>query len=360
MRILALTKYGTLAASTRQRFQQYEPYLSRVGIEVEYSPLFDNDYLTPLLSGRRRSVGPVIRGYWRRLGAVLRARSFDALWVHCELFPYLPGFVEGLAARLGGRPIIFDFDDAIFHMYDENASLLVRTLLEGKLAPLLRRASACMCGNAYLQAYAARYCPQSVIISTVVDTDRYQPRASTDWGGPVVIGWIGSPSTWPNVRPLLPLLSELCDTHGGRLCVVGAGEAAKGDLFPGLDLVDWSESSEIANVQAMDIGIMPLVDRPFERGKSGYKLIQYMACGLPVVASPVGVNREIVTQGENGFLATGGAEWREALERLIADGALRRKMGEAGRERAVTDYSVASQAPRVVELLRDVAKRRSR
>lgn len=133
--------------------------------------------------------------------------------------------------------------------------------------------------------------------------------------------------------PALPLQEELVRSHRVRIRVVGAGKAAEEDRFDGLDLVEWTEASEIAEVHAMDIGIMPLVDRPFERGKSGYKLIQYMACGLPVVASPVGVNNEIVRDGENGLLAASGGEWREALVRLLTDEALRQRMGIRGRSR---------------------------
>jgi glycosyltransferase involved in cell wall biosynthesis len=171
----------------------------------------------------------------------------------------------------------------------------------------------------------------------------------------VTIGWIGSPSTWPNVLPLLPLLTELARSHGVRVRVVGAGQAAARDRFDGLDLVDWSEAGEVGDVQAMDIGIMPLADQPFERGKSGYKLVQYLACGLPVVASPVGVNCEIVRE-DVGFLATTEDEWRAALTTLIADAELRRRLGSAGRAKAESAYSLASQTPRLVEVLRSAAR----
>lgn len=353
MKVLALTKYGTLAASTRQRFLQYRQCLAAADIQLDISPLLDNDYLRPFMDGRRPSMTSVARAYGRRFKALAGARSYDLLWVHCELFPYLPSIIENGAARLAGRPIVFDYDDAIFHMYDENASPAVRMVLSGKLGPLLRQAAACTCGNEYLRDYAARYCPNAIVIPTVVDTDIYLPIERSR-PGPIVIGWIGSPTTWPNVRPLLPLLSELCAGGDTIVRAIGTGPAAERDRFPGLHLVEWSEAREVGEVQHMDIGIMPLIDSPFERGKSGYKLIQYMACGLPVVASPVGVNRTIVADGINGYLATSEGEWRQSLSKLIGDRDLRLRMGAEGRKRVETSYTFASQAPQLIDLFQTV------
>lgn len=248
-----------------------------------------------------------------------------------------------------GKPIVYDFDDAFFHRYDQSSNVILRSLLGGKHASLLRSAAACACGNAYLLDYAKQFCFNSIILPTVVDTAVYLPCSSRR-SRQLTIGWIGSPSTWPNVRPLLPLLGELVGSHGVRIRVVGAGKSALQDRFAGMELIEWSEANEAADVQTMDIGIMPLADLPFERGKCGYKLIQYMACGLPVVASPVGVNNEIVTVGENGFLASGLEEWRSALIRLIEDSALRQRLGQAGRERVETHYSLESQTPKLIRL----------
>ena len=350
MRILALTKYGPMAASTRQRFLQYRPALAAAGMQLDVSPLLGDDHLRRLVEGRRASPVGVAAAYARRLRTLLTARRYDLLWVHCELFPYLPGLLERLAFAWG-RPVVFDFDDAIFAMYDEARSLMVRELLGGKLEPLVRGAAACLCGNPYLRDYAARSNPNSIVLPTVVDTDRYVPAVRRE--GPLTIGWIGSPSTWANVRPLLPLLRRLVEERGVRVRVVGAGVAAEADAFRGLELVPWTEATEIVEVQGFDIGIMPLVDGPFERGKSGYKLIQYMACGLAVVGSPVGVNSEIVTP-EVGLLAADEGQWEQALGRLIDDADLRRRLGAAGRDRAVTRYSLASQAPRLIALFREV------
>jgi glycosyltransferase involved in cell wall biosynthesis len=249
-------------------------------------------------------------------------------------------------------------DDAFFHAYDDHPKAAVRRLLGGKLTPLMRGAAAVCAGNAYLADYAFRRGAAPHILPTVVDTDLYWPGGDQA-GAALTIGWIGSPSTWKFVRPHLPLLAELCARHGARFLAVGAGAGAAGDAFPGMVLQPWSEAGEIAAVQAMDIGVMPLPDEPWARGKSGYKLIQYMACGLPVVASPVGVNVEIVDDGENGLLATSPDEWRAALEQLIASPDRRRAMGKLGRTRAVEDYSLAAHAPRLVTIMQHAAAGRT-
>lgn len=351
MRILALTKYGPLAASTRQRFVQYEPVLADAGFSVDYAPLLNDAHVQRIADGKRASPTSVAAAYVRRVFDVLRADEFDALWVHCELFPYLPGVFERLAF-VHGKPVVYDYDDAIFHMYDRQPRSLTGRLLAGKLAALIRGSAIACCGNQYLRDYAERFTDRLIILPTVVDTDSYRP-AATPPPGPLTIGWIGSPSTWTFVRPILPLLADLSREWNIRFLAVGAGRIAEADLFDGMALEPWSESAEIAAVQAMDIGIMPLPDEPWARGKCGYKLIQYMACGLPVVASPVGVNAAIVEEGVSGFLAADAVQWKAALTRLIDDAALRAAMGKAGRRRAVGEYSLCAHAPRLVAVMLD-------
>ena len=347
MRVAGFTKYGREAASARQRLLQYVPSLAEAGIEVDFLPLIGDDYVRALASGGSFSKLGVARSYAQRLARVLRGAEYDVLWVYAELFPYLPAAFERLAFH-SGKPVVYDFDDAFFLNYEGNR------LLAGKLEPLIAGAAVCCCGNDYLRDYALRFNRNSILVPTVVDTDAYVP-APRACDGPVTIGWIGSPSTWEYVRPLLPLLEELCDGERARVLIVGAGAVASKDRFPAMELAEWSKAGEVASVQAMDIGIMPLPDEPWARGKSGYKLVQYMACGLPVVASPVGVNSAIVREGETGFLAAGPEQWRERLDRLIADPDLRQRMGAAGRQRAVDAYSLRSQAPRLIDVFRQAA-----
>jgi glycosyltransferase involved in cell wall biosynthesis len=353
VRVLAFTRYDRLSASTRQRFLQFEAALASAGITVEYAPFFSDDHLRRLAEGRHLSVGATAKAYLRRFGWLWEMRNYDLLCLHSELFPYLPGFFERLI-RLSGRPFVYDYDDAVFHWYDKVPSKLVRGALSRKLEPVLKAATACCCGNPYLRDYAARFCNQAIVLPTVVDTDVYRP-IERNASKPPTIGWIGSPSTWPNVRQLLPLLSEYCASGRARFRAIGAGIEAETDQFEGMELVPWTEVTEVSEVQHFDIGIMPLIDAPFQRGKSGFKLVQYMACGIPAIASPVGVNRDILEGEGVGILASTSNEWRKAFDRLLADPNLRRRLGTVGRERAVRDYSLSSQAPRLIELFRFVS-----
>lgn len=358
MRVLALTRYGAEAASTRQRLLQYLPHLSAAGIDVDWHAMLDDDYVRSLARGTRPARTAIAAGYARRLAHLAGARRYDLLWVYAELFPYLPAAFERLAFR-SGIPVVYDFDDAFFERYDGHPNPAIRRFLAGKLEPLIAGAAACSCGNAYLRDFAARLNDRAVILPTVVDTDAYRPVPGRR-AAPLTIGWIGTPSTWTYVRPMLPRLSRLAAEHGARLRVVGAGPVAAAEAEPVLDAIEWTEATEIAEVQRFDIGIMPLPDDRWARGKSGYKLVQYMACGLPVVASPVGVNTDIVVEGETGFLADDAAEWERALGALLADADLRRRMGAAGRARAEARYSLRSCAPITVELFRSAAERRRR
>lgn len=358
MRVTAFTKYGNLAASTRQRLCLYLPRLAAAGISVQHYPLLDNSYVRGLETGDRYSWLLATRSYLQRFEQVLNPSECDLIWVYAELFPYLPAGFERLVFRRA-KPVVYDFDDAFFHQYDDSPRAWVRALLGSKLEPLLGGAAACFCGNRYLQQYALKFCDNSIILPTVVDSDLYVPAEPRSEERPPVIGWIGSPSTWAYVRPVLPLLQELCRGEKAQFHVVGAGAAAYADKFAGMTLIGWSEEREIADIQAMDIGIMPVPDEPWARGKSGYKLIQYMACGLPVVASPVGVNCEIVEHGRSGFLASRDEEWLAALGELVGDADRRRKMGAEGRRRAVRNYSLAAHAPRLVDVMRSVVEERA-
>lgn len=353
-RILALAKYGADAASTRQRLLQYRPYLDAMGIGVTVNTLLDNYYLQRMLSGRRRSLLALVDAYLRRLAAVLSARKFDAVWVQYETFPYLPGLAERLVARTG-RKLIVDYDDAIFHQYDSHPNPLVRRFLGRKLEPLLRRTDLGICGNDYLKAYARSLCVRTEVVPTVVDASMWVPRTrhGDQRRGVVVVGWIGSPSTWKFMDPLLPILDALVADLGVVVRVVGAGAAT---MRPGFEFAEWSEAAEVGLVQSMDIGVMPLPDEPWARGKCGFKLIQYMACGLPVVASPVGMNSQIVDDGGSGMLARTSEEWSAALRRLIGDSDLRSEMGSAGRRRVESSYSLQVQGPRLAAMLSEIVR----
>lgn len=347
------SRYVRKGASSRLRSILYLPELKRHGLLTQEYPLFDDDYLDRLYSQRSTRV-PVARALLHRVLDLRRAGKADLLWIEKETLPWLPWAIEGpLLPR--GVPYAVDYDDAIFHRYDLHRHALVRRILGRKLDHLMAGSSLVTAGNSYLADRArAAGAPWVEVVPTVVDIEAYTP-IPYQREGEACIGWIGSPSTWGEfMAPILPFLLETAKEGAAHLLAVGS--SAEGGTHPELIRKDWSEETEVDLIRQMDIGIMPLTDSPWSRGKCGYKLIQYMACGLPVVASPVGVNSEIVEHGVTGFLADSPAEWSEALQRLIADRPLRESMGKAGRRRVERDYSLQVWGPRLARLLRQAAE----
>ncbi|MFN2571088.1 MAG: glycosyltransferase family 4 protein [Gemmatimonadales bacterium] len=355
LRVLLLSRYGRLAASSRVRSYQYLPYLRELGIVVESQPLFDDQYIQRLYRGRRRLATPILAGYARRLWHLLTAFRYDLLWIEYELFPWMPAWFERLLSRVG-VPYVVDYDDAIFHRYDSHRNPLVRRLLGGKIDAVMRGARLVIVGNDYLAERAQRAGARRVErVPTVVDLNRY-PVPTPAPHRPYTVGWIGQPLTAPYLELIRDALVEVCRSDGVHLTLVGSGPISLDHVA--VDVRPWSEATEIEELQQFDVGIMPLRDEPWERGKCGYKLIQYMACGRPVVASPVGASRQIVEHGTNGFLATSAPEWVQAL-RALRDPELRTRMGTAGRAKVEHAYCVQVFVPRLASLLRQSAKHRS-
>ncbi len=352
MRILLLSRYGDLGASSRVRFYQYVPYLETHGIQIQIAPLLDNDYIRNLYTGKRTPLLSILAAYAGRITQLTRSHSFDLLWIEKELFPWLPALAENFLYKLN-IPYIVDYDDAVFHRYDMHSNPLIRTLLGKNIAAVMRHAAIVTAGNDYLAEYAHQAGARQIeYLPSVVDIEHYrvEEKKSTNFR----IGWIGSPVTAPFlglIRGALEVASKKIDA---RLVLVGAGRQ---DPLPGLEkeLLPWNEESQVASIQSFDVGIMPLPDTPFERGKCGYKLIQYMACGLPVIASPVGVNTRIIDQEKTGFLASSDQEWADSILALSKDPGLRSRLGNAGRQKVEREYSLQVTAPRLLNILRAAA-----
>ena len=347
MKVLVLSKYGHLAASPRHRFLQYAPHLAEHGIELTFSPLFDNAYLKQRFDSGRAPPPAVLRAYARRVLALLTTNRWDLAWVHCELFPYWPGVTER-ALRLRGLPYVYDYDDAIFHMYDEHRLPVVRTVLGRKLAPVIGGAQAVIAGSGYLARYAERFNSRVTVVPTVVDMKRYGLKPERPATDRLTVGWIGSRSTSEHLEVIAPALRALATEVPLKLIATGARPLN----IPGVDVEvrPWSEDSEVQDLHEADVGIMPLPDRPWTRGKCAFKLIQYMAAGLPTVSSPVGANSEVVND-ETGLFASTTEEWVAALRRLRDSVELRKKLGLAGRARALKYFSLESQKDRVRKIL---------
>ncbi len=342
-----------MGASSRLRSLQYLPALEDQGIEVTVSSLFDEQYLRELYAEGRRSKVRSLFLYLKRLFVLLTVFRYDMLWIEKEIFPHFPAIFEKLLAFFGVKYVV-DYDDAIFHNYDLAGSALTRRLLGRKIDTVMAHASCVAAGNQYLADRALNAGAKRVeIIPTVVDHTRYADSFRVD-GNQLVIGWIGSPSTQGYVVDIKDALEAVCDKTGARLMLVGATKEVK-DQLSGIpvDVVPWSEDTEAKSIAKMNVGIMPLVDGPWEKGKCGYKLIQYMASGVPVVASPVGVNVGIVIESGAGYLAGSSVEWEDALLALLGSDQCRYASGRAGRAAVYETYSLRAQLHKLVQILRN-------
>lgn len=353
MKILLLTRYDRLGASSRLRSIQYLPYFQSLGWQADPVPFFSQAYLHNLYAGQS-TWQQVLIAYLRRFKVLLRAGRYDLVWIEKEVLPFFPAVVEHLLKALH-IPFLVDYDDALFHRYDLHRLWPVRAVLGRKIDAVMRHASLVVAGNEYLAERARNAGARRVeIVPTVIDLDRYPAPApqgeTTD--RPLVVGWIGTPKTSRYLQPLKPVFASLQSRFNVRFVAVGASRESLGDLP--VEPWPWTEATEVESLNQFDIGIMPLDDSPWERGKCGYKLIQYMACGLPVVASPVGVNEQIVVHGSNGFLADTSAEWAEALETLCTAANLRQKLGRAGRDKVEQAYCLQVTGPRLGRILKEV------
>jgi len=335
------------------RFYQYLPFLKSQLIHVETAALLDDRYVLDLNSGNSTDWASIVGSYMRRVRSLARSRQFDLVWVEAEVFPWLPDWGE-LWLLWKHIPYVVDYDDSAFHRYDLHSLAVVRWLLGHKIDQVMKHAALVVVGNSYL-ANRARHAGSAriEILPTVVDLQRYPARLSHR-DSDFVIGWIGSQSTTRYLLPLLEVWRRATCWEGTSLRLVGSGELNLSGVA--VDIRDWSESSEVQAVQSFTVGIMPLQDDLWARGKCGYKLIQYMACGLPVVASPVGVNCEIVEHGLNGYLAANEAEWLGALSQLRSQPDRCEEFGRAGRTKVESRYSLEVTGPRLAELLLSAAQ----
>lgn len=354
MNVLLLSKYGRLGASSRLRSYQFLPYLRSEGLHVTVAPLLTDAYLENLYSGRRITWSSIVKSYGSRLRWLFAGRRFDLVWVEKECLPYCPTLFEDLL-RPRRVPYAVDYDDAQFHVYDQHGRSVVRAVLGKKIDSVMRNAALVTAGNRYLRDHAVHAgATQVELLPTVVDVDRYARRDS-GVGTPFVIGWMGTPKTVPLLDGIVGSLTEVARLRSVRIVTTGA----PGRRLAGVPVEThaWSEATEASEIGSWDVGLMPLLDVPFQRGKCGYKLIQYMACALPVVASPVGVNSEIVEHGLNGFLATSPEDWVTSLITLIDDHQLAHEMGVRGRAKIEREFSLTYAAPQLAGWLKEAAER---
>lgn len=359
MRILALvpSPYNTTPGQ-RYRMEQWEPLLRSYGVQIVFES-FKSEELHELLCKPARKWEKfklLTRACSRRAALMRSAHDYDAVYIYNEAALLGPAVLERMIRR-AGIPIIYDFDDAIFlpYAYISPANGYFRLLkFPMKTRTICRLASHVMVGNAYLADYARRVNSRVTIVPSTIDTTQYKGGARTSSDGVPVIGWTGSYSTLQYLDAMKGTLQRLATRERFRLRVIGASDYQ----IEGVDVeaLPWSPQSEVEDLLPVDIGIMPLPDDRWTRGKCGMKALQYMALGIPVVCSPVGVSLSIISDGASGFLAGTEDQWVDRLAQLLRAPSLREQLGKEGRKTVETKYSAAVQAPRVYNVLRSVTQ----
>ena len=330
------------------RLSQFQLGLLTAGIALEIQSLLGNDYLHRRFAGGRPSLLGLITAFCRRLKRLRQSDSFDLAIVYGELLPFLPGWLE---RRFLKTPFIYDLDDAFYLKYRTGRSCWLQPLLGGKCERMMVAAVAVTAGNAELATYALRFNSNVMLLPSVVDTDHYfpaEPHPSNKKSSTFIVGWIGSPSTALYLMQLVEPLQQLALEHAVCLHVVG-GPAPS---IAGVEVIEqrWSLEQDVPMIQQFDVGVMPLPDSQWARGKCAYKLIQCMACGIPVIASPVGANVAAVP-GSCGILANSTQQWLAAFRQLAGDPEMRRRMGAAGRQWVVQHYSQRSVLPDLTDVI---------
>ncbi len=343
--------------SQRYRFEQYEPYWEQHGWSARTAWLIgerdDPHFYAPGNWGRKALI--FAKSIRRRSRHARVADRYDLIFVQREAFMTGSTRFERWMKR-SGVPFIFDFDDAIWHMDVSAGNKRLRWLKNpAKTDALIAMADAIIAGNDYLARYASRNNQHVVVIPTTIDTDAY-PVVPVRRTGVVHIVWTGSPTTIRHLVTALPALRRLKRTYGHKLRFTVIGDISFHDPELGVSGQPWRRETEAADLAVGDIGIMPLPDDEWARGKCGLKGLQYMALGLPTVMSPVGVNTEIIQHGSNGFLARTEDEWVDQLTRLIEDADLRARIGTQARRTVEERYSVKVWRDHYLQLFNSLLK----
>lgn len=357
MHVLALMPalYDT-SPGQRYRLEQWEPLLREQGVEITYAAFEDEELhallYKPGLLGKKLQL--VTRNLGRRLSLVRRVTDYDLVYILREAALLGPPVFEKLIHQRR-VPIVFDFDDAIFVSYRSPSNGYLSYLkFASKTKTICRIASHVMVGNPYLADYARQVNDRVTVIPTTIDTEKYRVPQRSEQTGPPVIGWTGSYSTVQHLDTLRGALKKLAERESFRLRVIGtpAYECAPVDV----EAMPWRADTELEDLSAIDIGVMPLPDDRWSKGKCGLKALQFMALGIPTICSPVGVNTDIIQDDENGFIAGTEDEWVEKLSRLLRSPELRQRLGHAGRATVEEKYSAITQTPRVYEIFKSVIR----
>ena len=363
MKILFISPVPIEGAGCRFRIYQYFPHLGEHNIKVNLSPFLFSSYFKIVYKPGKFFFKTVyfFLSTLKRLYDLIRASSYDIIFIYRESYPIGPPVFEYILHFIG-KSIICDFDDAIFLPNTSKVNWFLSLLRRRPNIDKIIRLSDCIiAGNDYLKEYALKFNKNVFMLPTVVDTNNYVPAIENKHNAneKVVIGWIGSPTTQSYIKTFIPIFRKLREKYKNILLKIVGGDFTYTEyLADNIIIQKWFLQKELKELQSFDIGIMPMPDSNWTKGKCGFKAILYMSVGIPVVCSKVGVNSEIVQDGVNGFLASNKEEWIKKLSILIENPGLRANFALRGRKTADEKYSVKVNAPKFLEILQSVCKKK--
>lgn len=319
------TKYSTQGATSRYRSFSFASRLAELNYNLEIHSFMDIHYLSNLFAKKQKNKWRIFLSYCQRLFAVLR--SSDNIIIERELFPYLPYGIEQWFLK--GKTYILDFDDNVWENYRG------KLLLDGKYDHLVKNAAGVIVGNHYLEHYVKKLNDTVITIPTVINLDHYQPDKSVQKFDRFSLVWIGSSVTYRYIKSFSSMFQQLSKLIDFDLIII-ASRQLEIEKIEGVSMkfYDWSSETETVLLQQCHVGIMPLDNDDFSQGKSGFKLIQYQAAGLPMIASPIGENTHIITDTINGYLVSSTSEWVTAVQSLASDTELYNRMSTASKEKS--------------------------
>jgi len=324
----------------RYRIEQWAPFLEDQGIKVDFFSFADAKLADLLYETGRiaaKSAG-LATAFVRRFSHLAQIHRYDAVLIYRAVCLAGPAVFERFVTFFQ-KPVIYDFDDSIFVLHTTRTNRRFGWLkFPGKTASICRLSSHVVVGNSFLADYSRQYNRRVTVVPTSVDTVRYQPVKKDARSRGTVIGWTGSSTSQTHLEMFAPVLRELVARADVEVRVISDRQP----LLPGISHVwrRWSAETETADLRVLDVGIMPMPDDLWSRGKCSLKALQYMALGIPAVCSDVGSNREVIRHGENGFLAATPQEWLKCLRTLIEDSALRTRLGLEARKTVEERYSM--------------------
>ncbi|WP_462252910.1 glycosyltransferase family 4 protein [Ferruginibacter sp.] len=340
-RILIVCPYPAgVAPSQRLKFEQYYKYFEENGYEIIVKPFIDNSFwqIVHKKGNFFKKTGKSLQGYCKRMLLLLSLRKFDLVYIHLWVTPFGPPIFEWLYSKLA-KKMIYDIDDLVYLKFDKTPWVIRQLKGYRKPIMLMKNADHVITCTPHLDKFVKQYNNNTTDISSTINTDVYQPK--TDYSfkeRKPVIGWSGSHSTVWHMQTIFPVLKKLKQQIDFKLLIMGTDALVDTDLD--IECLAWKEEYEVTVINRFDIGIYPLPDKEFVLGKSSLKALQYMAVGIPTVATAIGTNFRVIENGVNGILVNTGEEWIEALKKLIENEDYRKRLGENAAERVKNLFSV--------------------